>query len=261
MSFSFSLFLPLVFSFPCRRSKWARMPETPCLFGNQTAVFLKCAEIDCGFKTSESPALRGFVGGPRALATAVLYLVLLSNGQIRGETLRNGAWPGGKHPSPKARFPTVERYSPGPFTHRPQTPQRSFQGAAAGTHAPQPLTAHTAAHTAKQGAFSLPATARLCAVSEIATERTAGESGCTPYGVCPLSPASRARRHAQPGRCCFRSRECFSLAVFVPTVSSPAPAAVPVPLETAVRSRGDSCRSAAGRTPPSSAPAPPAPPR
>ena len=36
--------------------------------------------LDCGFKTSESPALRGFVGGPRALATAALYLVLLSNG-------------------------------------------------------------------------------------------------------------------------------------------------------------------------------------
>ena len=36
--------------------------------------------LDCGFKTSESPALRGFVDGLRALATAALYLVLLSNG-------------------------------------------------------------------------------------------------------------------------------------------------------------------------------------
>ena len=36
--------------------------------------------LDCGFKTSESPALRGFVAGLRALATAALYLVLLSNG-------------------------------------------------------------------------------------------------------------------------------------------------------------------------------------
>lgn len=126
---------------------------------------------------------------------------------------------------------------------------------------PRLLTAHTAAHRAKQVTFPPSATARLCAVSEIATERTAGGSGCTPYGVCPLSPASRPRWAAQPGRCCFRSRECFSLAVFVPTVSSPAPAAVPVPLETAVRSRGDSCRSAAGSIPPSSAPAPPAPPR
>ena len=63
------------------------MPETPCLFGNQTAVFLKCAEIDCGFKTSESPALRGFVDGLRALATAALYLVLKSNGLCHSKNL------------------------------------------------------------------------------------------------------------------------------------------------------------------------------
>ena len=33
--------------------------------------------LDCGFQTSESPALRGFVGGPRALATAALYLAFI----------------------------------------------------------------------------------------------------------------------------------------------------------------------------------------
>ena len=43
--------------------------------------------LDCGFKTSESPALRGFVGGLRALATAALYLVLKSNGLHRPENL------------------------------------------------------------------------------------------------------------------------------------------------------------------------------
>lgn len=48
---------------------------------------------------------------------------------------------------------------------------------------------------------------------------------------------------------------------FVPTVSSPVPAAVPAPLGAAVRSHGGSCRSAPGRTHPSSVPAPPAPPR
>ena len=128
-----------------------------------------------------------------------------------------------------------------------------FKGLRRGHTPPQPLTAHTTAHRAKHGAISPSATAWLCAVSEIATERTAGESGCTPYGVCPLSPASRPRWAAQPGRCCFRSRERFSLAVFVLTVSSPAPAAVPVPFGAAARSRADSCRSAPGRTPPSSA--------
>ena len=30
--------------------------------------------LDCGFQTPESPALRGFVGGSQALATAALYL-------------------------------------------------------------------------------------------------------------------------------------------------------------------------------------------
>ena len=43
--------------------------------------------LDCGSKTSESPALRGFVGGPRALATAALYLVLKSNGLPHSKNL------------------------------------------------------------------------------------------------------------------------------------------------------------------------------
>ena len=48
--------------------------------------FSRCT-LDCGFKTSESPALRGFVGGPRALATAALYLVLKSNGLRHSKNL------------------------------------------------------------------------------------------------------------------------------------------------------------------------------
>ena len=43
--------------------------------------------LDCGFKTLESPALRGFEAGPRALATAALYLVLKSNGLHRSKNL------------------------------------------------------------------------------------------------------------------------------------------------------------------------------
>ena len=42
---------------------------------------------DCGLEIAESPALRGFVGGLRALATAALYLVLLSNGLHHSENL------------------------------------------------------------------------------------------------------------------------------------------------------------------------------
>ena len=43
--------------------------------------------LDCGFKTPESPALRGFVAGPWALATAALYLVLKSNGLRHSKNL------------------------------------------------------------------------------------------------------------------------------------------------------------------------------
>ena len=169
---------------------------------------------------------------------------------------------GRENPSPKAQFSFAGAGFTWAFRTSPTNAATFVSRDCGGVHTPpQPRTAHTVAHTAKHGAFSLPATAWLCAVSEIATERTAGGSGCTPYGVCPLSPASRPRWAAQPGRCCFRSRERFSLAEFVLTVSSPDPAAVPVPLETAVRSRGDSYRSAVDSIPPSSAAAPPAPPR
>ena len=41
--------------------------------------FSRCT-LDCGFKTSESPALRGFVGERGRFATTSLYLVLKSNG-------------------------------------------------------------------------------------------------------------------------------------------------------------------------------------
>ena len=43
--------------------------------------------LDYGFKTPESPALRGFVAGLRALATAALYLVLKSNGLRHSKNL------------------------------------------------------------------------------------------------------------------------------------------------------------------------------
>ena len=81
--------------------------------------------------------------------------VLLSNEEIGGENLRNGAWSGGKTHPQRLSFPSSEQDSAGPFTHRPQTPQRSLQRALAGTHATQLLTAHTAAHRAKQGAFQM----------------------------------------------------------------------------------------------------------
>ena len=59
---------------------------------------------------------------------------------------------GNTHPK-RLSSSSSERYSPGLFIHRPQPPQRSFQGAAAGTHATQaPNRAHSGLH-GETGAF------------------------------------------------------------------------------------------------------------
>ena len=44
--------------------------------------FFKTAKPTAVGVSLKSPALRGFVGGLRALATAALYLVIFSNGDI-----------------------------------------------------------------------------------------------------------------------------------------------------------------------------------
>ena len=56
-------------------------PDAPHVHLRLRKRLARCT-LDCGFKTSESPALRGFVAGLRALATAALYLVIFSNGDI-----------------------------------------------------------------------------------------------------------------------------------------------------------------------------------
>ena len=115
--------------------------------------------LDCGSKTSESPALRGFVGGPRALATAALYLVLLSNGfpysKIRLKKfdfspIDTPANIAKKLPSQRCSQPFLIAFS----TSRTNGP-RSLLRAKAGTHSAFGKRSHTRAHTAKQG-HSLP---------------------------------------------------------------------------------------------------------
>ena len=127
--------------------------------------------LDCGFKTPESPALRGFVGGLRALATAVLYLVLKSNG------LRHS-----KNPPVKSGFSpkTVPTYNvkklpsqrcPQPllipifnFSHK--WPTFAFTGESGYTLGLRRKIAHNGLH-AETGAFPPSTTVRLCAACEI----------------------------------------------------------------------------------------------
>ena len=58
---------------------------------------------------------------------------------------------GNTHPK-RLSSSSSERYSPGLFIHRPQTPQRWFERASAGTHAtPAPKRAHSGSHAETRG--------------------------------------------------------------------------------------------------------------
>ena len=115
--------------------------------------------LDCGFKASESPALRGFVGGLRALATAALYLVLKSNGLHRSKNLsvKFGFSPK-TVPANIAKKLPLQR-CPQPllipifnFSHK--RPTFAFVGESGYTSLLL-RGSHTRAHTAKQGAFQM----------------------------------------------------------------------------------------------------------
>ena len=112
--------------------------------------------LDCGFKTSESPALRGFVGGPRALATAALYLVLKSNGLRRPKIrLKKFGFSSKSVPANIAKKLPLQR-RPKPlfiasfnFSHKRRNVR--FKGLRRVHTPPHPRIAHTAAYTPKQG--------------------------------------------------------------------------------------------------------------
>ena len=129
--------------------------------------------LDCGSKTSESPALRGFVGGPRALATAALYLVLKSNGLHHSENfpVKFGFSPQIVPANIVKKLPSQRCFKPlliPIFNFPHKRPTLAFTGKV-GTHSPFGKRSHTRAHTAKQGpsrprpqrGFALPAKSLL----------------------------------------------------------------------------------------------------
>ena len=60
--------------------------DAPHVHPRQRKRLSRCT-LDCGFKTSESPALRGFVGERCPIRGTSLYLVLKSNGLHRSKNL------------------------------------------------------------------------------------------------------------------------------------------------------------------------------
>ena len=127
--------------------------------------------LDCGFKTPESPALRGFVGGLRALATAALYLVLKSNGLRHSKNLpvKFGFSSKSVPANTAQKLPLQRCFKPflvSLFNFSHKRPTFAFTGESGYTLGSSQRIAHNGTH-GETGAFPPSATAWSCAASEI----------------------------------------------------------------------------------------------
>ena len=123
--------------------------------------FSRCT-LDCGFKISDSPALRGFEAGPRALATAALYLAQNRMGYMMQKARQKVAKTGIEN-LPSEHF-SVERkvlYSTA-FVQSVTNGSRSLSLPKAGTRSTLREKSHTAAYTPKHGASFLPPYGAFC---------------------------------------------------------------------------------------------------
>ena len=152
------------------KSPPSRGSDAPYVHQRPRKCLSRCT-LDCGFKTSESPALRGFVGGLRALATAALYLVIFSNGPHCSKNLpvKFGFSPKTVTANVAQKLPPQR--CPQPllipifnFSHKwptfALTPESGY------TLGFRRRIAHSGLH-AETGAFPPSTTVRLCAASEI----------------------------------------------------------------------------------------------
>ena len=116
--------------------------------------------LDCGFKTPESPALRGFVAERCPIRGTSLYLVLKSNGLRHPKNLpvKFGFSPKTVPVNIAKKLPLQRCFKPfliPLFNFAHKRPTFAFTDESEYTHSPSPTGSHTRAHTAKQGAFQL----------------------------------------------------------------------------------------------------------
>ena len=116
--------------------------------------------LDCGFQTSESPALRGFEAERCPITGTSLYLVLKSNGPHRsknppvkfGFSLKTvPATIAKKLPTQRCPKPLLIAF----FNFSHKWPTFAFTGESGYTHSALLKGSHTTAHTAKQGVFRM----------------------------------------------------------------------------------------------------------
>ena len=143
--------------------------------------------LDCGSKTSESPALRGFVGERAPIRGTSLYLVLKSNGLHRPKIrLKKFGFSSKSVPANIAKkLPLQLRPKPlfiAFFNFSHKWPTFAFTGESAYTHSVLLKGSHTTAHTAKHGAFRM-------GVVSLLSERSARS---------PTSPGRVSERQTLP---------------------------------------------------------------
>ena len=119
--------------------------------------FSRCT-LDCGFKTPESPALRGFVAERGPITGTSLYLVLKSNGPHRSKNppVKFGFSPKTVPANIAKKLPSQRCFKPlfiasFNFSHKRRNVR--FKGLRRVHTPPHPRIVHTAAYTPKQGLF------------------------------------------------------------------------------------------------------------
>ena len=128
--------------------------------------------LDCGFKTPESPALRGFVAERCPIRGTSLYLVLKSNGLRHSKNLpvKFGFSPIDTPANIAKKLPPQCCSKPlfiALFIFSHKWPTFAFTGESEYTLGFAQRIAHNGTH-GETGAFPPPATARLCAANRIA---------------------------------------------------------------------------------------------
>ena len=145
-------------------------PDAPHIHLRPRKRLSRCT-LDCGFQTSESPALRGFVGGLQALATAALYLVLKSNGlhHSKNPPVKFGFSPKTVSANIAKKLPLQLRPQPfliAFFNFSHKRPTSAFADESGHTLGSRRKIAHEGTH-GETGAFPPSSTAWSCAAGDI----------------------------------------------------------------------------------------------
>ena len=164
--------------------------------------------LDCGFKTPESPALRGFVAGLRALATAALYLVLKSNGLHRPKIrLEKFGFSSKSVPANIAKKLPSQRCSQPLFNSSHKRPMFVFTGESGYTLGFRRKIAHSGLH-AESGAFR---TGPLSLPSERSARSQTSLGRVSERRTLPLLGLGRGcsqRTQRASGQRCAYARRC-----------------------------------------------------